>query len=65
MEPLVQIKGNPKTILLDADLEKIKITMSGNELTNGDIEAALKAEPRQQEIQPFWDGSIFRSMRGR
>jgi para-nitrobenzyl esterase len=58
--PWSNTPDQPKTILLDADLEKIKITMSNHELTNGDIEAALKAEPRQKEIQPFWDGSLFR-----
>jgi para-nitrobenzyl esterase len=58
--PWSNIKGQPKTILLDADLEKIKIVMSNVELTLGDIEAALKAEPRQKEIQPAWDQSRFR-----
>ncbi len=58
--PWSNTPDQPKTILLDADLEKIKITMSNHELTNGDIEAALKAEPRQKEIQPFWDGALFR-----
>ena len=58
--PWSNIKGQPKTILLDADLEKIKIAMSNIELTLGDIEAALKAEPRQKEIQPVWDQSRFR-----
>jgi para-nitrobenzyl esterase len=58
--PWSNIKGQPKMILLDADLEKTKIVMSNIELTLGDIEAALKAEPRQKEIQPAWDGSIFR-----
>ena len=58
--PWSNIKGQPKMILLDADLEKTKIVMSNIELTLGDIEAALKSEPRQKEIQPAWDGSIFR-----
>jgi para-nitrobenzyl esterase len=58
--PWSNLKGQPKTILLDADLEKIKIVMSNIELTNGDIEAALKAEPRQKEIQPAWDNSALR-----
>jgi para-nitrobenzyl esterase len=58
--PWSNIEGFPKTILLDADLEKYKITMSRQELTNEDIENALKAEPRQKEIQPFWDASPYR-----
>jgi para-nitrobenzyl esterase len=58
--PWSNIKGQPKTILLDADLEKTKIAMSNIELTQENIEAALKAEPRQREIQPFWDGSRWR-----
>jgi para-nitrobenzyl esterase len=58
--PWSNIEGFPKTILLDADLEKYKITMSRQELTNEDIENALKAEPRQKEIQPFWDASPYK-----
>jgi para-nitrobenzyl esterase len=58
--PWSNIKGQPKTILLDADLEKTKIAMTNIELTLGDIEAALKAEPRQKEIQPAWDRSTSR-----
>lgn len=58
--PWSNINGYPKTILLDADLEKYKITMSRSELTQEALEAALKAEPRQKEIQPFWDTSRFR-----
>jgi para-nitrobenzyl esterase len=58
--PWSNIAGQPKTILLDADLEKIIITMSRKELKQEDIEAALKAEPRQKEIQPFWDASTTR-----
>jgi para-nitrobenzyl esterase len=58
--PWSNIEGYPKTILLDADLEKYIITMSRSELTLEAIEAALRAEPRQQEIQPFWDASPYR-----
>ena len=58
--PWSNIKGFPKTILLDADLEKIKITMTRTELTEDAILEALKAEPRQKEIQPFWDASPFK-----
>jgi para-nitrobenzyl esterase len=54
-------KGSPKTILLDADYDNLKIKMSKQELTEADIEKALKAEPRQKEIQPFWDTSLARS----
>ncbi len=58
--PWSNIQGFPKTLLLDADLEKAKITMSRSELTPEVIETSLKAEPRQKEIQPFWDGSPYR-----
>jgi para-nitrobenzyl esterase len=58
--PWSNIEGYPKTILLDADLEKYIITMSRSELTSEAIEAALRAEPRQQEIQPFWNASPYR-----
>jgi para-nitrobenzyl esterase len=58
--PWSNIEGYPKTILLDADLEKYKIMMSRSELTQEALEAALKAEPRQKEIQPFWDASPYR-----
>jgi para-nitrobenzyl esterase len=58
--PWSNIQGLPKTLLLDADLEKAKITMGRSELTQEMIEAALNAEPRQKEIQPFWDASPFR-----
>jgi hypothetical protein len=34
--------------------------MSRSELTQEALEAALKAEPRQKEIQPFWDASPYR-----
>ncbi|MBN1473433.1 MAG: carboxylesterase family protein, partial [Syntrophaceae bacterium] len=60
-QPWSNAKGAPKTILLDADLENIKIEMSNKELTNADIEKALRAEPRRKEIKPFWDNSIFRT----
>ena len=58
--PWSNIQGFPKSLLLDADLEKTKITMGRSELTDEMIDAALKAEPRQKEIQPFWDQSPFR-----
>jgi len=54
--------GAPKTILLDADYNNLKIKMSKQELTEADIEKALKADPRQKEIQPFWDTSFTRSL---
>lgn len=60
-QPWSNAKGAPKTILLDADLENIKIKMSNKELTNSDIEKALRAEPRRKEIKPFWDNSRFRT----
>lgn len=59
-QPWSNSEGAPKTILLDADFENIKIEMSAQELTNAAIEKALNAEPRQKEIQPFWDNSRFR-----
>ena len=55
-------KGAPKTIFLDADYNNLKIKMSKQELTEANIEKALKAEPRQKEIQPFWDTSFTRSL---
>jgi para-nitrobenzyl esterase len=55
-------KGAPKTILLDADYNNLKIKMYKQELTEAAIEKALKAEPRQKEIQPFWDTSWARSL---
>ncbi len=58
--PWSNIQGFPKTLLLDADLEKAKITMGRSELTQDMIEAALKAEPRQKEIQPFVDASPYK-----
>jgi len=61
-KPWSNDKGSPKTILLDADYKDLKIKMSGNELTVADIEKALKAEPRQKEIQPFWDYSLTRPL---
>jgi len=59
-KPWSNVEGSPKTILLDADFNNLKIEMSGKELTEEDIEKALKAEPRQKEIQPFWDTSRYR-----
>ena len=58
--PWSNIAGFPKTLLLDADLEKAKITMSRSELTMQVVEEALKVEPRQKEIQPFYDASPFK-----
>jgi len=58
--PWSNAPGAPKTIALDADLEKANITMGNTELTNDMIEAALKAEPRQKELQPFWDNTPFK-----
>jgi len=61
-KPWFNTEGLPKTILLDADFSNLKIEMSSKELTEEDIEKALKAEPRQKEIQPFWDTSRYRSL---
>jgi para-nitrobenzyl esterase len=58
--PWSNIQGFPKTLLLDADLEKTKITMSRSELTKEDVFNALKAEPRQKEIQPLFDAWPYR-----
>lgn len=58
--PWSNVEGQPKTILLDADLEKIKISMSDKELKQEDIDAALKAEPRQKEIQPLYDAIPYK-----
>jgi para-nitrobenzyl esterase len=59
-KPWSNAEGSPKTILLDADFNNLKIKMSEKELTEGDIEKALKAETRQKEIQPFWDTAIYK-----
>jgi para-nitrobenzyl esterase len=61
-EPWSNLEGFPKTILLDADYNNLKIEMSRKELTGEDIEKALKADPRQKEIQPFWDTSRYRTL---
>lgn len=58
--PWSNIQGSPKTLLLDADLEKAKITMSRSELTKEAVWDALKAEPRQKEIQPLFDMWTYR-----
>jgi para-nitrobenzyl esterase len=60
-KPWSNMEGSPKTILLDADYNNFKIEMSTKELTNEAIEKALKEEPRQKEIQPFWDTSRLRT----
>jgi len=60
-KPWSNVESAPKTILLDADFNNLKIEMSSKELTEEDIEKALKAEPRAKEIQPFWDTSRYRS----
>ena len=60
-KPWSNTEGFPKTILLDADFNNLKIEMSLKELTSEAIEKALHAEPRQKEIQPFWDTSRYRS----
>ena len=59
-KPWNNMEGSPKTILLDADYNNLKIEMSMKELTNEAIEKALKSEPRQKEIQTFWDTSRYR-----
>jgi para-nitrobenzyl esterase len=61
-EPWSNLEGFPKTILLDADYNNLKIEMSRKELTGEDIEKALKAEPRAKEIQPFWDTWRYRPL---
>ncbi len=58
-QPWLNAKSAPKIIILDADFENIKIEMSNKELSNADIEKALKAEPRYKEIKPFWENSRF------
>ncbi len=58
--PWSNISVFPKTLLLDADLENAKISMSRSELTQEAVEAALKEEARYNELKPFWDGSPYR-----
>jgi len=60
-KPWSNIEGYPKAILLDADLNALKIEMSRKELTEEMILKDLQAEPRVKEIRPFWDNSRFRS----
>jgi para-nitrobenzyl esterase len=60
-KPWSNTEGSPKTLLLDADFNNLKIEMSRKELTEADIEEALKKEPRVKGIQPFWDTSRYRS----
>ncbi len=59
-KPWSNIEGYPKTILLDADSNTLKIEISRKELTEDHILKALQAEPRVKEIQPFWDNSRYR-----
>jgi para-nitrobenzyl esterase len=61
-KPWSNDKGSPKMILLDADYKDLRIKMSKEELTAAALEKALKAEPRQQEIQPFWDTALVRPL---
>ena len=58
--PWSNISVFPKALLLDADLEKAKISMSRSELTQEALETALKEEPRYNELKPFWDRSPYR-----
>ncbi|MCJ8500339.1 carboxylesterase/lipase family protein [Desulfatitalea alkaliphila] len=58
--PWSNAQDGPKVMLLDADLETAHIRMSSEEMSNATIEAALQAEPRRDDIQPFWDASPFR-----
>ena len=59
-QPWSNTAQSPKSLLLNADLSEARITMSNDELTNETLIEALRAEPRQKEIQPFWDGSAYR-----
>ncbi len=59
-EPWSNIADRSKIIMLDADFNAAKIAMSNSELTQEAILEALKAEPRQTELQPFWDASPYR-----
>jgi para-nitrobenzyl esterase len=59
-KPWSNTEGSPKAILLDADFNNLKIEMSSKELREEDIEKALKAEPRQKEIELFWETAIFK-----
>lgn len=53
-------KWGAKSLLLDADFDKTRIRMSNIEFTTETIEAELKKDPLQPEIQPYWDNSIFK-----
>jgi len=58
--PWSNIAGFPKTLLLDADLEKARIAMSRGELTKQMVLDALQAEPREKEIRPLWEAWPYR-----
>lgn len=53
-------KDAPKCLLLDADFDNAKITMTNKETTDNSIETALKNDPLQPRIQPYWDTSLFK-----
>ena len=50
----------PKTILLDADFDVVKIKMSNRELTREVSKKALAAEARAQEMEPLVKKSLLR-----
>jgi para-nitrobenzyl esterase len=58
--PWSNAAGGPKHIMFNATLNQAEISMSRAELTEEMIEEALKKEPRQKEIQPFWDNCRYR-----
>lgn len=50
----------PKSLLLDATVDAVKIAMSNEEVTNQTIEAALEADPLRDKVRPYWDKSPYR-----
>ncbi|MDO9514470.1 MAG: carboxylesterase family protein, partial [Syntrophales bacterium] len=52
-------QGSPKTILLDAGFDTVKIEMSNQELTEEASKKALEAEARAQELEPLVEASLL------
>lgn len=61
--PWSNAEGGPKTLLLDADFQSLKMRMSDRVLTEEMIEKDLQAEPRVKELRPFWDSCVYRKPR--
>jgi para-nitrobenzyl esterase len=58
--PWSNAEGRPKTLILNADFQSLKLQMSNQVLTEAMIEKDLQAEPRFKELKPVWDSCIYR-----